>query len=592
MNDTECQLPQHAHSFIAVRAEKRLPRSRILADINTPRLARATTHTPNTNTGQSLQEQYILSPSANRLPFRAVSSANIRTARVPGTALATASPASPSTYRNPPQAVNPEDSEELPPPPYASEDPEPEATRDLQVRLAAEAQANGNLNLPEASTRTEHGNENRENGEGNNQSSESNRQEASTPTTVVHAPPPGPPPVHSPPPGPPPASSLQRHESRRSEHQPSTPPTDPEEARIWEESQLEEAMRISRASERERLELEEAMRLSLAESVEPSSNNNFNNDQNNPIFEGNEDQDSGPSSRRVSSYNPASQLEGNHRRAASDTYSRTPIPIENTTSGMDHLTIPDTWQSTSASGSSHGNLMDDDFGTIDFKQPALAPQKTGAVLQSKNPFLSPGERDSESQSSNTFIQPQPSSSSHGQGNEQSSPGMGNSYPIPEGSPSEKRLPTIPGSHAASPTLYEPPPGPPPTSPPSIENKSYLPPLPPRQPTNPIPVESSPNNSSPQSRRLPPRPQGGAPALPQRNISSSMYSATNLPTSSFPAHSPQPSPSFFPPQPQPSPRSASSTAMNQAISNHYDGTNPLEILRDFHTVFMGMSSSII
>ena len=469
--------------------------------------------------------------------------------------------------------MNPEDSEELPPPPYASEDPEPDATRDLQVRLAAEAQAAGNFNLPEASTQTEEGSQG--NDESNQTNEESNHhQETPTPSAVVHAPPPGPPPVHSPPPGPPPASSLQRQESRRSEHQPSTPPTDPEEARIWEESQLEEAMRISRASERERLELEEAMRLSLAESeAEPSSNNIEG--YNPAMFEGNEDNDSGPSSRRISSYNPASQLEGSHRRAASDTYSRT--PVENVTTGMDHLTIPDTWQAGS-SGQQQGNLMDDDFGSIDFKQPALAPQRTGAVLQSKNPFLSPGERDMDSQSSSGFLQP--SSSQQGQAMGQSSPGM-SQQPAPEGSPSDKRLPTIPGSHPANPTMYDPPPGPPPTSPP-IEAKSNLPPLPPRQPT--IPVGNSPSSSSPQSRRLPPRPQGNAPALPQRNISSSMYSATNPPTSSFPAHSPQPSPSFFPSQSSPRP-----STVNQSIPTQQGGQDPLETLRDFHTVFMGTSS---
>jgi hypothetical protein len=536
------------------------------------------------------------------MPFRAVSSASVRTTRPQ------AAPASPartaSTYRPAPQAVNPEDSEEPPPPPYASEDPEPDATRDLQVRLAAEAQAAGNLNLPEASARNETEHENSE-GQGNNnaQNGESGRPSQSTPTTVVHAPPPGPPPTHSPPAGPPPASSIQRQESRRSEHHPSTPPTDPEEARILEESQLEEVMRISRASERERLELEEAMRLSLAESeATPSNSNsnpntNFNSNNNNNddygVFEGNEDHDSsGPSSRRISSYNPASQLEGNHRRAASDTYSHNPRPVEEATSGMDHLTIPDTWQAGGAS-SSHGNLMDDDFGSIDFKQPALAPQRTGAVLQSKNPFLSPGERETDQQqASSSFIQP--SSGDQGeQSTSQNSPGISSQYSAPQGSPNEKRLPTIPGSHAASPTVYEPPPGPPPSDPisPPAQQRAYLPPLPPRQPT--IPVEGSPNshaqNSSTQSRRLPPRPQGNAPALPQRNVSASMYSATNLPTSSFPAHTPQPSsPSFFPPQP--SPRSASSTAMNQAISTHHGGEDPLETLRDFHTVFMGTSYS--
>jgi hypothetical protein len=337
-------------------------------------------------------------------------------------------------------------------------------------------------------------------------------------------------------------------------------------------------MRLSKASERERLELEEAMRLSLAESEAQTANAQQNDGFDNPVFEGNEDHDSsGPSSRRISSYTPASQLEGNHRRAASDTYSRDPRPnIENTTSGMNHLTIPDTWQS-GGSSSGPNNLMDDDFGSTDYQQPALAPQRTGAVLQSKNPFLSPGEREAPSASSG-FIQPH------------ASPSYGfTQQHAPEGSPNEKRLPTIPGSQAASPTMYEPPPGPPPplsnpTSPPS-HNPSYLPPLPPRQPT--FPVDGSPNNS-PQGRRLPPRPQQ-PPTLPQRNVSASMYSASNLPTSSFPSHSPNPpTPSFFPPQPSPglSPSPGQSADLQRTISTHHGGEDPLETLRDFHTVFMG------
>jgi len=449
--------------------------------------------------------------------------------------------------------------------------------------LAAEGQAAGNLNLPEAATRTESENDN-----GNEQSDynagETSQPSVSTPPAVVHEPPPGPPPVHSPPPGPPPSSSLQRQESRRSDHQPSTPPTDPEEARIWEESQLEEAMRISRASERERLELEEAMRLSLAESEAAPSNSNTNdqNDNSYGVFEGNEDHESfGPSSRRISSYNPASQYEGNHRRATSDTYPRP--PVESVTSNMDHLTIPDNWQNQASP--SHGNLMDDDFGSIDFNQPALAPQKTGAVLQSRNPFLSPGEPDSEF--SGEFIQPSASASQ--QIDQSRSESTQN--PIPQGSPSEKRLPVIPGSGAASPTMHEPPPGPPPASnqsSPFGQNRNSLPPLPPRQPTNPVDASPNNQNGSPQSRRLPPRPvQQGAPTLPQRNISSSMYSATNPPTSSFPAHSPQPTtPSFFPPQS--SPRSGPTATTNQAMSTQNGGEDPLETLRDFHTVFMGMS----
>jgi len=483
-----------------------------------------------------------------------------------------------STYRPAPQATNPEDSEELPPPPYASEDPEPDATRDLQIRLAAEAQAAGNLNLPEAAARRNEENEEDEGTQGNDRSNNNNEQgessHASPPNSGSHTV------QYAPLPDPPPTSSLQREESRRSQHQQQSPPTDAEEARILEESQLEEAMRLSKASERERLELEEAMRLSLAESEAETSNAQQSNDHgfDNSVFEGNEDHDSsGPSSRRISSYNPASQLEGNHRRAASDTFSRDhQSNVENASTGMDNLTIPDTWQS---GGSGSNNLMDDDFGSTEFQQPALAPQRTGAVLQSKNPFLSPGERDAPSQTSG-FIQPQ------------ASPTYTQNQAL-EGSPNEKRLPTIPGSEATSPAMYEPPPGPPPpssnpTSPPS-QTPNYLPPLPPRQPT--LPVESSPNsqaNSSPQGRRLPPRPQQ-PPTLPQRNVSASIYSASNLPTSSLPSHSPNPpTPSFFPPQPSPglSPSPHQSADLRRSISTSHGGEDPLETLRDFHTVFMG------
>jgi hypothetical protein len=607
------QLPQYAQLFIAVRAEKRLPPSSVLTGIAPHSHLSRTNTNISTHTGPSLQEQYLLSPN-NRHPHRrAASSASVPSSRT-NTSAVTA-PASPSrtasTYRPAPQAVNPEDSEEPPPPPYASEDPEPDATRDLQIRLAAEAQAEGRLNLPEASSGTGwNTNSNTGGPEGGENSS--NAQENSTSNINTNSPNTGggqsqTTVIHSPPPGPPPTASLQRHESRRSEHHPSTPPTDPEEARIWEESQLEEAVRLSRASERERLELEEAMRLSLAESEAQSQTQGMP-----PVFEEQDDHDSsGPSSRRQSSYTPSGQLEGSHRRTTSDTYAHNQSnygkglgsDLKNATSGMDHLTIPDTWQAGSSSnfgsgqgaGSDQQNLMDDDFGSSEYTQPALAPQRTGAVLQSNNPFLSPGERDAD------FIQPQVQSQGHSYPSTQSpqphrqvsstslrgSPALG-----PQGSPGDKGLPAIPDDHASS-TRYDAPPGPPPRASNyqfSPSAKASLPPLPPRQPQSETPNDKSESTGSPvQARKLPPRPQGSPlpPSLPQRNVSAQMYSATNPPPSSFPDHSPTPTASFFPPQS--SPRSApSSAALQRAISTRHGGEDPLEMLREFHTVFLGMS----
>jgi hypothetical protein len=601
-----------------VRAEKRLPPSSVLTGIAPHSHLSRTNTNISTHPGPSLQEQYLLSPN-NRHPHRrAASSASVPSSRT-NTSAVTA-PASPSrtasTYRPAPQAVNPEDSEEPPPPPYASEDPEPDATRDLQIRLAAEAQAEGRLNLPEASSGAGSStNSNTGGAEGGENSS--NAQENSTSNINTNSPNAGggqsqATVIHSPPPGPPPNASLQRRESRRSEHHPSTPPTDPEEARIWEESQLEEAVRLSRASERERLELEEAMRLSLAESEAQSQIQGMGSGMP-PVFEEQDDHDSsGPSSRRQSSYTPSGQLEGSHRRTTSDTYAHnqsnhgkgTGSDLKNATSGMDHLTIPDTWQAGSSnsgqgSGANQHNLMDDDFGSTEYTQPALAPQRTGAVLQSNNPFLSPGERDAH------FIQPQSQSQGspypsvqspqpHRQPSSTSlrgSPALGS-----QGWPGDKRLPSIPNDQASS-TRYDAPPGPPPQasnyqSSPSA--KASLPPLPPRQAQTEASNDNPESIGSPvQARKLPPRPQGSPlpPSLPQRNVSAQMYSATNPPPSSFPDHSPTPTTSFFPPQSSPR-ASPSSAALQRAISTRHGGEDPLEMLREFHTVFLGMFDALI
>lgn len=607
---------------MAIREEKRLPPSRVFRGRTSlsHHPSQISIHQPQR---ESLQDQYILGhrPGGPARQPSSASSLHVRPTVGQG-------PSGPS--RTPSQlqqtlrasataapARNPEDTDEPPPPPYASEDPEPEATRDLQIRLASEAEAAGRLNLPEPTVTSvnNHGSgehQQEESGAGRSNEGASPNNASATPTTANS--------THqqnrySPPPGPPPntGASLQREPSRRSEHHPSTPPTDPEEARMWEESQLEEAIRLSKAAERERNELEEAMRLSLADSGTSSSGqegggNGWPEGSSStafptmpPVFEGREEEDSsGPTSRRVSSYNPSQDLEGHHRRTASDARYQEKPSVNTVTSGMEHLAIPDGWGTNTGSSSSTGqnNLMDDDYEEpLKTSHPALSPQKTGAVMRSNNPFLSPGEtaedgpppmpstpsqksRQVEQEGSSSTPRDSPVSS---RTQYQSSPG--GRPPAPD-----KGLPAIPDSSSSSPATYDPPPEAPPRPSGSDVGVGRPPPLPQRTHN----TDTQQGGSSPVRRPLP-VPQNAQnaqpPSLPKRNISSQMYSAANPPQSSFPNHSPNPklspSPSFFPPQSaaQPSPQSA---ALHRAISASHGGEDPLEMLREYHTVFLGMS----
>ena len=247
------------------------------------------------------------------------------------------------------------------------------------------------------------------------------------------------------------------------------------------------------------------------------------------------------------------------------------------------------------SGSSKGqsNLMDDDdHESIGPSHPALAPQRTGAVMQSNNPFLSPGETEEQVSLPSTPDQ-QPRNDQQGSSlTPRDSPGSSRTqYQSPSGPPPDKGLPAIPDSNSPEPTTYDPPPGVPPRPPGSEVGMGRPPPLPQRNVTAVSPQgASSPSRESHglgQSPRPLPIPQNTQPpSLPRRNISSQIYSASNPPQSSFPHHSPipkSPSPSFFPPQQSASPQSA---ALHRAISTHHGGENPLDMLRDFHTVFLG------
>ena len=240
--------------------------------------------------------------------------------------------------------------------------------------------------------------------------------------TVSYAPPPGRPP-RRPSAGPsrPPATTTPAVVARR----PSSPdaqPSDEEEAKVWEESQFDEAKRASIAAEREREELEQALHLSLVESKRTGSAQE-ESPGGHGISTGFEDDNDGPSSRRISSYDPPARTEATaHRRIASDAGANLSRDTGGAGAGGN---MPGQWQrhftpdsigsrahGSSANGSmpgqwhgqthaTSGSLIDEDDNLASL--PALMPSKTGAVLQSKNPFLSPQEGSAEQASSSPFL---------------------------------------------------------------------------------------------------------------------------------------------------------------------------------------------
>ena len=260
------------------------------------------------------------------------------------------------------------DDTEPPPPPYTRVDPEPESTRMLEERLAAE----------------------------------------SVNTNTVYEPPRTSPPISSPSPANPNRQSNRQSQSQ--EQRPLTPPripSDPELRQLWEESQLEEAKRMSRAAERERIELEEAMRLSLADAERASmdisrSDQQAGSSRGYQSFSG---QDS--SGDAANGFNPGEQAgrssaswqnpSGQHEQNRASTSS--------ITNDMAALNIPGGWDpQTSRPSSSQAphptSLLDDDDngGASHLDAPMLTPMKTGAVMQSKNPFLSHAEHEELDQS--------------------------------------------------------------------------------------------------------------------------------------------------------------------------------------------------
>ncbi len=495
---------RYADEFRAVRAETGLKPSRVLPP-------------PSSNPSSSLRRTQTSQPTT---PTTRPSDGLSRTRTTAG----------PTTTR---PVV--EDGDEPPPPPYASQDPEPESTRMLQERLTAEAEAEGrvapSIPTPQPSSSTSH------------------NPARSPATSTVYDPPPGAPPRRSPSgPSRPTISTSTFSSVRRPSPPPEGPPSDEEVAKVWEESQLDEAKRASIAAERERAELEQVMQLSLAEAE--ASSRAQGESESGPGGWGmhtvSDDEDDGPRSRRFSSYDlPARAAGGSHRRVASDAGATG--------------NIPGSWQNQPGASAF---MMDDQDQLASL--PALTPSRTGPVLKSKNPFLSPLDREHaqpESQSSPAATQagldmgsPQSARSQSGV-----SPHFGGMERLSPASasrqPSASSFRDGPGSAF---TKYTP----------GGTNKA-LPPSPSPEQRNALPPGRPPVNMRVSSQgalmlpNLPPRPSTSHPFSPTGESS----------------------------RPLPRPPSENSRVGSGKLPNHANGEDPLEMLKHYDTVFLGVSHRV-
>ncbi|WVQ96019.1 hypothetical protein IAU59_003119 [Kwoniella sp. CBS 9459] len=521
----EREFPQHASSYRAIRQEYGLPASRVLP---APRVVSDTSALRRTQTSTTPSR-----PAANTIT---------RTHTTVGTT---------STAGSSTTAIRQQSEDDPPPPPYTSQDPEPEATRTLQERLAMEAEAAGSINPDSPRTSTSH-----------------NR--ASSSATDQHTPPATAPPHLA-------ASiSSSTNQTSQSPEQPARPPSDPEMARIWEESQFEEAKRASIAAQREQEELEEAMRISLAEAESQGQG----------TFQG-ESAEAGPSSH------PAIQPSQDSQSHAGSTTQGTQhqSDMRDLISGMEDMVVPGQWQdpalanpastlpSNSTSKQQAGNnFLDRDDELPAFGQVPLTPQKTGFVLKSKNPFLSPTEREhlaAEQEDDPNYFDATPGSIDGGRSAQDSMQTMGftdrprmpsnagssHTYYAPPSQISSDQHPAQPG-----PDTFAPPPGPPPghlrTTPTQTTSPSSrpLPATPKDQARRADPM--SPPLESPQTRpiqsyypNVPYAQSQPGPALRQASIASMNGPPPTLP--------PRPK-SFVPPAGK---------------------EDALEMLREFDTVFL-------
>ncbi|WRT69644.1 uncharacterized protein IL334_006633 [Kwoniella shivajii] len=316
--------PMYASGFRAIREEYGLAPSRVLP---APRVS-STSSSSNNN----LRRTQTATPTSTT--SRPTTSGITRTHTTVG------------ATTNRPTTTN---DDELAPPPYASQDPDPASTRILQESLAAEAELGNRLSTNSL----------------NNTTTTTSTATHSTSTNDVTPPTP---------------ISSRRPETPRSPIQegPSRVPSDPELARVWEESQLEEAKRASRAWQMEQDELQEAMRLSLAES---------------------ESRGEGSSSQQGSSHQPITTIPEEQSIGATNSSGMSDL-VE----GVNDMYIPGSYNPASpstsydpaSSSASHSNrpvdILDTEENTY-FGQTPLTPQKTGFHMGSKNPFLSSNEKE-------------------------------------------------------------------------------------------------------------------------------------------------------------------------------------------------------
>nr|ODN95623.1 hypothetical protein L204_04164 [Cryptococcus depauperatus CBS 7855] len=462
----EREFPKFGQSFAEVRAETGLPPSQFL---NTNAVSLGNLQRAQTTAGYP--------GSLNRINVAPNSNINRRVS----------TPAIP----RPVQRI-PEEGEENPPPPYTSEDPDPEATRDLQVRLAAESEANVDARA------------------------------AVSPVISTHVAP-SPIPLSA-------AGQAETSEVNR-------PPSDPELAQAWEESQLEEAKRASLAWQKEQDDLEEAMRLSLVEAEFSAISA--------PYDIVGQNAHAGSSKLSVVDEDQADLYE------APTTTQYVNHDMKELMGEMGNFSISGASQIGPSNVTDYvpKSILDGDDNTSGVFQQPLVPTRTGQpAVQSKNPFLSATEREYAEAEKAALHQPERALSGGAENSFEQAHGFGstptNSDPVPQ---------------------YAPPPGPPP---PHLQVST-----PPPQ----TPAVSNLQNS-PGSRPLPPTP---AQAASQTD----WPSPTNSPPAMYNhVSTPSVNTSYQPHQtlitmPSSLRRSRSIYVPPQADED------PLEMLREFDTVFL-------
>ncbi|WVN86849.1 uncharacterized protein L203_102023 [Cryptococcus depauperatus CBS 7841] len=496
----EREFPKFGQSFAEVRAETGLPPSQFL---NTNAVSLGNLQRAQTTAGYP--------GSLNRINVAPNSNINRRVS----------TPAIP----RPVQRI-PEEGEENPPPPYTSEDPDPEATRDLQVRLAAESEANVDARA------------------------------AVSPVISTHV---APSPI-------PPSAAGQAETSELNR-----PPSDPELAQAWEESQLEEAKRASLAWQKEQDDLEEAMRLSLVEAEFSAISA--------PYDIVGQNAHAGSSKLSVVDEDQADLYE------APTTTQYVNHDMKELMGEMGNFSISGASQIGPSNVTDYvpKSILDGDDNTSGVFQQPLVPTRTGQpAVQSKNPFLSATEREYAEAEKAALHQPERALSGGAENSFEQAHGFGstptNSDPVPQ---------------------YAPPPGPPPphlqvsTPPPQTPAVSNLQDSPGSRPLPPTPAPAASQTDWPSPTNSPPTMYSHVSA-PSVNTSYQPHQTLTTMPSSLRAQEPHPSQPLLSPPYKPNPPlydadEVSAVPLVQKSRSIYvppqADEDPLEMLREFDTVFL-------